>query len=172
VVDLENVSPVDGWPAMGAASETVARIVLSGVDSLTKVGSRPVVAVVGSEGYFGKEIVSCFASLGLEVLPVDICDDLHTIRNANIVVSAVGKPSLIRGEHLTPSAFLLVDLGFRYDEAKGTFSGDFDESAHRVARHFTPVPGGIGPLNVLTLLERAVEQSGGMPIQRWRVIIN
>jgi methylenetetrahydrofolate dehydrogenase (NADP+) / methenyltetrahydrofolate cyclohydrolase len=172
VVDLERIELPGDLAQLSAASETVARIVLPGAERLSNEGIRPVVAVVGSSGFFGKEIVSWLDMIGVRFMPFDIGDSLHEVKRANIVVSAVGKPGLISDKHLKSDTFLLIDLGFRYDVGVGSFLGDFDRSAYCSTEYFTPVPGGVGPLNVLTLLERAVRTIGRIPLMPWCVKLN
>ncbi len=76
--------------------------------------------------------------------------------NADIVVVAVGKPGLIPGEWIKPDA-VVVDIGINR-LADGTLQGDvvFQPAAQR-AGWITPVPGGVGPMTVATLLENTVD---------------
>ncbi|MGI5818037.1 MAG: bifunctional 5,10-methylenetetrahydrofolate dehydrogenase/5,10-methenyltetrahydrofolate cyclohydrolase [Armatimonadota bacterium] len=84
----------------------------------------------------------------------------HTSR-AEILVVAVGRAELIRGEMIKPGA-VVIDVGMNYvpgeDGARGRYVGDvaFDE-AIEVADWVTPVPGGVGPLTVTMLLRNTVE---------------
>jgi methylenetetrahydrofolate dehydrogenase (NADP+)/methenyltetrahydrofolate cyclohydrolase len=81
------------------------------------------------------------------------------VRSADIVVAAVGKPELIRGEWIKPGAVVL-DAGYNEGNV-----GDvaFEEALERAAL-ITPVPGGVGPMTIALLLEQTVraaaEQSG------------
>ncbi len=78
------------------------------------------------------------------------------IRNADIVVAAVGVPKFVKGEWLKPGA-VVIDVGInRLDDGK--LCGDVDfESAKEVASWITPVPGGVGPMTVATLLENTLQ---------------
>ena len=78
------------------------------------------------------------------------------IRNADILVAAAGKPGLIRGEWIKPGA-IVIDVGMNRRE-DGTFVGDveFDQAKKR-AGWITPVPGGVGPMTVATLLLNTLE---------------
>lgn len=77
------------------------------------------------------------------------------VEQADIVVSATGVPHLIRGEWVRPGA-VVVDVGISRT-AEGKLVGDvgFDEAVTR-AGWITPVPGGVGPMTVITLLENVL----------------
>jgi len=78
------------------------------------------------------------------------------VRNADIVVAAVGVPKFVKGDWLKPGA-IVIDVGInRLDD--GTLCGDVDyESAAKQAEWITPVPGGVGPMTVATLLENTLQ---------------
>jgi methylenetetrahydrofolate dehydrogenase (NADP+)/methenyltetrahydrofolate cyclohydrolase len=73
------------------------------------------------------------------------------VREADIVVAAVGRPRLIRGEDVKPGA-VVVDAGYN---AGNVGDVDFDTAVTR-AGLITPVPGGVGPVTIATLLEQTV----------------
>lgn len=78
------------------------------------------------------------------------------IRNADIVVAAVGVPKFVKGEWLKPGA-VVIDVGInRLDDGKLCGDVDFD-SSKEVASWITPVPGGVGPMTVATLLENTLQ---------------
>ncbi|MET7733539.1 bifunctional 5,10-methylenetetrahydrofolate dehydrogenase/5,10-methenyltetrahydrofolate cyclohydrolase [Streptomyces sp. NPDC005402] len=74
------------------------------------------------------------------------------VREADIVVAAVGRPRLIRGQDIKPGA-VVVDAGYN---AGNVGDVDFDSAAER-ASLITPVPGGVGPMTIATLLEQTVQ---------------
>ena len=78
------------------------------------------------------------------------------VRNADILVAAVGVPRFVPGEWIKPGA-LVIDVGInRLDD--GTLCGDVDfDSAKENADWITPVPGGVGPMTVATLLENTFQ---------------
>lgn len=85
-----------------------------------------------------------------ENLP-DLC------RQADIVVAAVGRAEMVRGDWIKPGA-VVVDAGYNRVEGRETDVGDVHfESASQVASWITPVPGGVGPMTVASLLANAVE---------------
>ncbi|MCC6008448.1 MAG: bifunctional methylenetetrahydrofolate dehydrogenase/methenyltetrahydrofolate cyclohydrolase, partial [Rhodobacteraceae bacterium] len=79
-------------------------------------------------------------------------------RRADIVVAAVGRPGMVRGDWLRPGAGV-VDVGINRVEREGgtRLVGDvaFDE-ALSVAGAITPVPGGVGPMTIACLLANTV----------------
>ena len=78
------------------------------------------------------------------------------VASADILVVAVGKPGVIKGEWVRPGA-VVIDVGINR-EADGTLVGDVDfEQAKERAGWITPVPGGVGPMTVATLLINTLE---------------
>ncbi|EIU7556613.1 MULTISPECIES: bifunctional methylenetetrahydrofolate dehydrogenase/methenyltetrahydrofolate cyclohydrolase FolD [Providencia] len=78
------------------------------------------------------------------------------VRNADLLVVAVGKPNFIPGEWIKPGA-IVVDVGInRLENGKVTGDIDFDEASKR-ASWITPVPGGVGPMTVATLIQNTLQ---------------
>jgi len=81
------------------------------------------------------------------------------VRRADIVVAAVGRPEMVKGDWLKPGA-TVIDVGInRVDagEGKTRLVGDVDyESANAVAGAMTPVPGGVGPMTIAVLLRNTL----------------
>ncbi|KAF7338293.1 FTHFS-domain-containing protein [Mycena venus] len=83
------------------------------------------------------------------------------LKNADIVVAAIGKAQLVQGSWLKPGA-VVIDVGINYipDATKKSgqrLVGDVDfASVSKVASHITPVPGGVGPMTVAMLMENTV----------------
>ncbi|WP_326697864.1 bifunctional 5,10-methylenetetrahydrofolate dehydrogenase/5,10-methenyltetrahydrofolate cyclohydrolase [Streptomyces sp. NBC_01754] len=74
------------------------------------------------------------------------------VREADVVVAAVGRPRLIRGEDVKPGA-VVIDAGYNPGNV-----GDVDfDTARTRARLITPVPGGVGPMTIAVLLAQTVE---------------
>ncbi|MCL1947049.1 MAG: bifunctional 5,10-methylene-tetrahydrofolate dehydrogenase/5,10-methylene-tetrahydrofolate cyclohydrolase [Chitinivibrionia bacterium] len=74
------------------------------------------------------------------------------IRSADIVVGAVGKPKMIRGEWIADGA-IIIDAGFNPEQKCGDI--DLQTCASR-SFAYTPVPGGVGPMTIATLIEQSV----------------
>jgi methylenetetrahydrofolate dehydrogenase (NADP+)/methenyltetrahydrofolate cyclohydrolase len=83
----------------------------------------------------------------------DLADE---VRRADIVVAAIGRPEMVKGEWIKEGAVVL-DVGINRT-AEGKLVGDvqFAQAAQR-ARAITPVPGGVGPMTIACLLENTVE---------------
>ena len=124
----------------------------SGVDL---VGQH--VVVVGASNHVGRP-------LALEMLlagaTTTVCHrftkDLQKyVRAADVLCVAVGKPGLIQGEWIKPGA-VVIDVGItRIDD--GHLVGDVDfATARERARLITPVPGGVGPMTVASLLSNTL----------------
>lgn len=78
-------------------------------------------------------------------------------READILVAAVGRPEMIRGEWIKPGA-VVVDAGYNKVPGRTHDVGDVEfESAANVAGWITPVPGGVGPMTVASLLANTVD---------------
>jgi methylenetetrahydrofolate dehydrogenase (NADP+)/methenyltetrahydrofolate cyclohydrolase len=78
-------------------------------------------------------------------------------RQADILVAAVGRAEMITGDMLKPGAVVL-DAGYNRVEGRAHDVGDCDyESCARVASAITPVPGGVGPMTIATLLANTVK---------------
>ena len=76
------------------------------------------------------------------------------VRRADIVVAAVGRPAMIRGDWIKPGA-TVIDVG--QERVDGKLIGDVDfASAAEVAGAITPVPGGVGPMTIAMLLRNTL----------------
>ncbi len=79
------------------------------------------------------------------------------VRRADIVVAAVGRAGMIRGDWLKPGA-TVIDVGINRTEAGLVGDVDF-ASASEVAGAITPVPGGVGPMTIACLLRNTLESA-------------
>lgn len=78
-------------------------------------------------------------------------------RDADILVAAVGRPEMVKGDWIKPGA-IVIDAGYNRVEGRAKDVGDVDfESASAIASWITPVPGGVGPMTVASLLSNTVE---------------
>ncbi|WP_210394875.1 bifunctional methylenetetrahydrofolate dehydrogenase/methenyltetrahydrofolate cyclohydrolase FolD [Motiliproteus sediminis] len=77
------------------------------------------------------------------------------VRRADLVVVGVGKPGLVKGEWIKEGA-IVIDVGInRLDNGKLVGDVEYEEAAKR-ASWITPVPGGVGPMTVATLMENTL----------------
>ena len=75
-------------------------------------------------------------------------------RRADILVAAVGRPEMIRGEWIKPGA-TVIDVGINRVDGKLVGDVAFDEAV-ALAAHITPVPGGVGPMTIACLLHNTL----------------
>jgi methylenetetrahydrofolate dehydrogenase (NADP+)/methenyltetrahydrofolate cyclohydrolase/formyltetrahydrofolate synthetase len=86
------------------------------------------------------------------------------IKNADVLIAAIGRPEFVKGEWIKPGA-VVIDVGTNYldDSTKKSgqrLVGDVEyEAASQVASYITPVPGGVGPMTVAMLLHNVVESA-------------
>ena len=113
--------------------------------------------VVGVSNHVGRPMALELLLAGCTVT----CCHRHTkdlqgnVTRADLVVAAAGKAGLIKGEWIKPGA-IVVDIGINRLE-NGTICGDVDfEAAKERAGWITPVPGGVGPMTVATLMENTL----------------
>jgi len=79
----------------------------------------------------------------------------HHVEHADLLVVAVGKPGFIPGDWIKPGA-VVIDVGInRLESGKVVGDVDFDAASER-ASYITPVPGGVGPMTVATLIENTL----------------
>lgn len=122
------------------------------------------VCVVGRSNNVGKPLISLAAERGAVVVS---CDEnasrtgrlAQYTRLGDVLVVAAGVPGLVRAEHVAPGAVVL-DVGINpvVDPVTGTtrLVGDVDPAAVSAARAATPVPGGVGPVTDVWLVQNTV----------------
>ncbi len=167
---IESIRPdkdVDGFHPYNVGRLAIRLPVLRpctprGVMTLLESTGQPIrgqdAVVVGASNHVGRP-------MGLELLlagcTVTTCHrftrDLEShVARADILVVAVGKPGIVKGEWIKPGA-VVIDVGINRTE-EGKLVGDVDfEPARKRAGWITPVPGGVGPMTVATLLENTLE---------------
>jgi len=134
-------------------------------------------AVVGRSFLVGKPMA---AMLSNRNATVTLCHSRTVgltgiLREADLIVAAIGKPGFINADMVKPGA-VLIDVGINHIEKEGDFdrlcprsqyegfkkkgyaiTGDIHYQAFAKAAHYTPVPGGVGPLTVTMLMHNTVE---------------
>ncbi|MCH9643455.1 MAG: bifunctional methylenetetrahydrofolate dehydrogenase/methenyltetrahydrofolate cyclohydrolase, partial [Gammaproteobacteria bacterium] len=115
------------------------------------------VVIIGSSNIVGRPMaLECL----LQKCTVTVChrftkDLASEVQQGDIVIAAIGKPGIIQSDWIKPGA-IVIDVGFSR-LSNGAISGDIDfETAKHRASWITPVPGGVGPMTVATLLENTV----------------
>ncbi|WP_369248482.1 tetrahydrofolate dehydrogenase/cyclohydrolase catalytic domain-containing protein [Streptomyces sp. R41] len=128
----------------------------------------PTIAVVGSKGFVGQGVVNTLRERGHRLMELDAGDDVKRVRDADIVVSVTGNPGILGPDHLRPHHRLVVDSGF-VPQPDGSVRGDVQRAAYDIPQHLTPVPGGIGPVEMATLMERVVRKEVDPAAPSWKV---
>lgn len=117
--------------------------------------------VVGRSNIVGKPVAQLLLRENCTVIIAhsrtkDLADEC---RRADIIVAAVGRPRMIRGEWIKSGA-TVIDVGINRiagPDAKAILVGDVDfDSASKVAGAITPVPGGVGPMTIACLLHNTL----------------
>jgi methylenetetrahydrofolate dehydrogenase (NADP+)/methenyltetrahydrofolate cyclohydrolase len=167
---IDRIDPrkdVDGFQAVNVGRLALRQRGLrpctpKGVMTLLAHTDRPVrgrhATVVGVSNHVGRPLVLEFLLAGSTTT---CCHKFTTdldrqVGVADIVVAAAGRPGLIRGEWIKPGA-VVIDVGInRLDDGRLVGDVEFDVAAER-ASWITPVPGGVGPMTVATLMENTLE---------------
>jgi methylenetetrahydrofolate dehydrogenase (NADP+)/methenyltetrahydrofolate cyclohydrolase len=167
---IDRIDPhkdVDGFQA-----ENVGRLALrqrglrpctpKGVMTLLAHTDRPVrgqkAVVVGVSNHVGRPLVLELLLAGCTTTACHkFTRDLEgEVRQADIVVVAVGRPGVVKGEWTKPGA-VVIDVGInRLEDGRLVGDVEFGPAAER-ASWITPVPGGVGPMTVATLIENTLE---------------
>ncbi|MBE0503911.1 MAG: bifunctional methylenetetrahydrofolate dehydrogenase/methenyltetrahydrofolate cyclohydrolase FolD [Desulfuromonadales bacterium] len=118
------------------------------------------VVVVGRSNIVGKPVaLMCLAKHAT----VTICHSrtanlIDEVRRADVVIAAVGRPEMIKGDWIKPGA-VVIDVGVnRVGEKKLVGDVDYAGALER-ASAITPVPGGVGPMTITMLLYNTVESA-------------
>jgi len=116
------------------------------------------VVIVGHSNVVGKPLAAAFLN---KDATVSICHEKTSnisefTSNADILVSAVGIKGLIQKEIVNRGA-IVIDVGLSFDAESKKLVGDVDfEEVEKVASFITPVPGGVGPMTVASLMTNLV----------------
>lgn len=124
---------------------------LSGLDAVV-IGRSNIVGKPMAQLLLGENATVTIAHSRTRNLP-------DVVRRADIVVAAVGRAEMIRGDWIKPGA-IMIDVGINRiptDDGKGRLVGDvaFEEAAE-VAAAITPVPGGVGPMTIAMLMRNTL----------------
>jgi methylenetetrahydrofolate dehydrogenase (NADP+) / methenyltetrahydrofolate cyclohydrolase len=164
--DLEGLHPYHAGRLVTGRPSFIPSTPLGGIELLRRCEvplSGRLAVVVGRSAIVGRPMA---ALLLLADCTVTVCHsrtaDLGAlVRQADLVIAAVGRPRLVHGSMLKPGA-VVVDFGT--NEVDGDLVGDVDfETAVEVADAITPVPGGTGPVTT-AVLGRSLLQAAGQQL--------
>lgn len=165
--DVDGFHPVNagrlmiGLPALVACTPLGSLLLIQSVhQDLSGLSA----VVVGRSNIVGKPVAQLLLQQNATVtIAHSRTHDLPgVVRAADIVVAAVGRPELVRGDWIKPGA-TVIDVGINRlppepGAAKGRLVGDVAfEEARAVAGAITPVPGGVGPMTIACLLRNTLQ---------------
>jgi methylenetetrahydrofolate dehydrogenase (NADP+) / methenyltetrahydrofolate cyclohydrolase len=169
---IDRIDPnkdVDGFHPMNVGRLALRQFGLRpctprGITTLLAYTDRPVrgqnAVIVGVSNHVGRPmglellIAGCTVTSCHKFTPKDVLE--MQIRQADILVVAVGKPAMIPGEWIKPGA-VVIDVGInRMDDGRLCGDVEYAAAAER-ASWITPVPGGVGPMTVATLMQNTLE---------------
>lgn len=168
---VDNTDPkkdVDGFCAKSKFTPPIAEAAMRILDvirshqglgeTFTKWLERKQIAVVGKGETGGAPIIAKLKKLNVtpEVIDSKTKDPKAILQNADIVISCVGKPGVIKPEMLKRGS-ILIGIGM-YRGEDGKLHADYEENEIKdIVGYYTPVPGGIGPINVAMLLQNVIK---------------
>jgi methylenetetrahydrofolate dehydrogenase (NADP+)/methenyltetrahydrofolate cyclohydrolase len=165
---FENIGKLtSGNSASGFVPCTPAGCMLLIEEQLGKDLSGLNAVIIGRSNIVGKPMASLLLKANATVT---ICHsrtrDLPDVaRNADILVAAVGRPRMIKGDWIKPGA-VVIDVGINRievevdGEKKNKLTGDVDfDEAVQVAGAITPVPGGVGPMTIAMLMSNTLQSA-------------
>ncbi len=174
---IERIDPkkdVDGFHPMNVGHLALRQFGLRpctprGIMHLLRQTGQPIrganATIVGVSNHVGRPMALELLIAGSTVTcchrftPADVLES--SVRNADILVVAVGKPRLIPGEWVKPGA-IVIDVGInRLDDGRLVGDVNFATAAER-AGWITPVPGGVGPMTVATLMQNTLEAAASL----------
>lgn len=166
---VQDIAPQKDIDALTEGSDQQVCATAEGIWRVVQPFSHdaPAIAVVGARGFVGHGVVSRLAEHGHAPLLLDLGDDLGAVRDADIVISVTGSPGLLGPEHLRPHQRLVVDSGF-VPLPEGGVAGDVSPAAAGIPQNITPVPGGIGPVEMAVLVERAIRKELKPDLAPWQ----
>ena len=168
--DVDGVTPANMWrlyvgdPGLEPCTPAGIMKVLNSYNLIWPGGNA---VVVGRSMIVGKPMAMMLEHADMTVTlchsKTPWCKLSYALEAADVVVSAVGKPGLIRGTMLG-NAPAVMDVGITRGE-DGKLHGDCDEMVQKYSSYYTPVPGGIG------LMTRAMLLSNVVKAAEWRCVL-
>lgn len=159
---------VDGFNSNSKFDYPIARALLKIIEQVNRSNNkdnhfvdflrRSQIVLIGKGQTGGYPIIRTFEKLKvpLSIIDTKTSNPEFFLKNADIVISAVGKPETVKPEDLEKGV-ILISVGLSKGN-DGKMRGDYDEEKIKdIASFYTPTPGGVGPVNVACLLENLVK---------------
>jgi len=160
--DVDGVTAL-GFGKMALGEKVFVSATSGGIIKLLKHHHIPLqgrkTVVIGRSAILGKPVAMLLVN---ENATVTICHSKtenldKIINNADIVVAAIGKPEFIQADWIREGA-VLIDAGYHPGRI-----GDVEKAAYAKTSAYTPVPGGVGPMTIATLMSQTVESAEMKP---------
>lgn len=154
---LLTVSPqkdVDGFVPNSSFHAPVADAVFTLLEKIHTTAKDKNIVIIGRGETAGTPIARLSFQKGFHpaIIHSKTPNPEHILKEADIIISCVGKQAIVRKEFLKPGV-ILIGVGMHREE-DGTLHGDYEENEIApVASYFTPTPGGVGPVNVACLMK-------------------
>jgi len=156
--DVDGLSPVNLGKLFQKDSSAIVSATPLGIMKLLEEYNIKIfgkhVAILGASTIVG---IPLEAMLLEKNATVTLCN-IHTVdieekaKQADILISATGKPFLVKKNFLKPGA-VVIDVGSSKHPETGKIVGDVDwESVYGIPSYITPVPGGVGPMTIASLM--------------------
>lgn len=165
---IERDKDVDGLNPKSDSADSTDRFVPATIKAVEKVLDQALllteadvddnlkIAIVGAKGNVGRPLMERMQRYGMNVtgfdkedLPAGRQGELN-LKGFKVIVSCTGQAGLIKKE-MVDMGVILIDVGFP--------KGDFEESVREKASFMTPVPKGVGPITVVSLLSNVVQSA-------------
>lgn len=117
------------------------------------------IVVVGKGDTGGRPIINLFKKMGINITIVDSKTKKpgEVVKSADILISTVGKPVIFSNE--VRKGAIVIGIGMRKGD-DGKLTPDYNqEEIANIASYYTPVPGGVGPVNVAMLLKNLIDST-------------
>lgn len=160
--DVDGIHPVNAGKLL-LGQDCFVSCTPAGVMEILKEYDIPIegkeCVVVGRSNIVGKPQIHLLLK---ENGTVTICHSrtknlAEVCKRADILIAAVGKPEMIKGDMIKPGA-VIIDVGINRNEETRKLKGDVDfKEAVEKAGYITPVPGGIGPMTIAMLLKNTLK---------------
>ncbi|OGF20550.1 hypothetical protein A2316_00355 [Candidatus Falkowbacteria bacterium RIFOXYB2_FULL_38_15] len=174
---IESISPekdVDGFHPKNiekllSGKKTIVSPLISGIMELIGSTDKEIknkrIAILANSKIFAEPLQKMFKGSDVRIT-LSPADPEPFVRNADIIIIALGRPNLLKGDIINKEA-IIIDIGTNH-LPDGSTTGDVDIESFREKKCWvTPVPGGVGPMTVAMLLhnilEMAKNQSGVSP---------
>jgi methylenetetrahydrofolate dehydrogenase (NADP+) / methenyltetrahydrofolate cyclohydrolase len=166
---IESIAPlkdVDGFHPLNVAKLFAGQPYLvpstpAGILELLALHQVPIadscVVIIGASNIVGKPMALCMLHhhAVVTICHKYTCDLAAISREADILVTAVGKQKLVTADMVKPGA-VVIDVGITLVEGRAVGDVDFEPVAEK-ASLLTPVPGGVGPLTIALLLANTLK---------------